>query len=251
MSVSPGQTPRWITKVLYFNGKDSYVEIPEPSYIAGARKLSIVAWVNPFKDYSGGWDVVTEGWNDDWSIMYGWDRIYGKISFTDNTAATLDLGFHGYTPRTWGMLFFGWDIDAGIIKGYNSWTGNWPSTTVDPSKQPRNRVNVIRIGYYNSPLLGYIAAVYIYTRLLSDSEVKQIYDNPMNPPKDGLVIWLAPDSIDCNRNIWYDKSGNNNNGKIHNATCVELISRVPWGLIMLGIGAAVGVGVLAYVLSRR
>ncbi|WP_223211967.1 LamG domain-containing protein [Thermococcus henrietii] len=50
--------------------------------------------------------------------------------------------------------------------------------------------------------------VYVYSKLLSEQEIQQIYDNPWNPPTDGLAAWYAPDSVDTANNVWKDKLGN-------------------------------------------
>lgn len=63
---------------------------------------------------------------------------------------------------------------------------------------------------------GYIARM--WNRPLSNSEVQQIYADPLNPPQDGLVLWYAPDSVDTAQNKWLDKSGNGNDGQIYGAT---------------------------------
>jgi len=64
--------------------------------------------------------------------------------------------------------------------------------------------------------------VLIYNRALSDTEIQQIYNDPLSPPTDGLVLWLAPDSVDTANDIWTDKSGNGNDGTIVGASYVPL-----------------------------
>jgi hypothetical protein len=211
-------------KAAYFNGSNAYVVVPEPSSVVGARKLSVVVWVNPLGDYTSLWDAINEDWNGDWAIKYGWNHLYGRLWFTDGTCTSLDFGKYGYVPGTWGMLFFGWDIDAGLIKGFNSWTGKTTTTTVDPSKQPRNAFYKIYIGGIDNYLLGYMSQVLIYSRLLSDSEIQQIYNYLYNPITNGLVLWLDGDSLDCTNGKWWDKSGFGNHGTLYNVQCVDVVS---------------------------
>ena len=82
--------------------------------------------------------------------------------------------------------------------------------------------NVVRIGnqYYSNayPTNGTIYEVLIYNRALSDSEIQQIYQDPLHPPTSGLVLFYAPDSVDTASNVWHDKSGNGNDGSIVGAT---------------------------------
>jgi len=56
-----------------------------------------------------------------------------------------------------------------------------------------------------------------YNRVLSEDEIQQIYNDPDHPPTDGLVLWLAPDSIDYANGVWRDKSGNGNDAVIYGA----------------------------------
>ncbi len=72
------------------------------------------------------------------------------------------------------------------------------------------------------PFEGRIYLVLIYNRALSDEEIKQIYNDPLNPPTDGLILFYAPDSVDTVNGKWLDKSGNGNDGTIYGATYVPL-----------------------------
>ena len=229
MPLSARRVHKQFKHAMYFDGVDDYVSIAEPSYVAGSRKLTIVAWVNPLEPYTDSWDVVSEGWDDDWAIMYSWEHLYGRLLFTDGTYVILDLGWHGYTPNTWGYVVFGWDIDAGIVFGFNGWLNYKATASVNPSKTPRNIADVIIIGSCDCPLNGYIAQVLVYSRALSDSEIQQNYNCPDNPVRNGLVLWLKADpqyvkDIDGDGRLeLLDLSGNGNHGKIYGATLVQLI----------------------------
>lgn len=65
---------------------------------------------------------------------------------------------------------------------------------------------------------GIIYLVLVYNRQLSDEEIQQIYNDPLNPPTSGLVVWYAPDSVDPGNGLWKDKSGNGNDGTLVGAT---------------------------------
>jgi len=69
---------------------------------------------------------------------------------------------------------------------------------------------------------GTVYEVLIYNRALSASEIQAIYQDPLNPPTTGLVLWYAPDSVDPSTNTWKDLSGNGNDGSISGATYVPL-----------------------------
>jgi hypothetical protein len=234
---------------LYFNGENSYAVIsPQPPQLAGAKVGSVMAWVYPMLPYdingnSTFWDVVGKGWNGDWELMYGWDRIYFDIWYTDNTRTILDLGFHGYTPNTWGFLAVVWDIPSGVIYGYNSWTNQWPSTTVETTKAPRNTVNVVDIGTEGvNWFKGYIYEVLIYDRALTRDEILYNYNHSDNPVKDGLIVWLKADPSTVRGNTWIDLSGYGNNATLYNTQLIQLAPSIPWFWVGVGAVTAVAVG---------
>ena len=66
-----------------------------------------------------------------------------------------------------------------------------------------------------------VVAVYIYNRKLSDSEIQAIYENPLNPPKDGIVAGYTPYSLDTS-GVWHDISGNG-----YDLTAVGTVEYVP------------------------
>jgi len=72
-------------------------------------------------------------------------------------------------------------------------------------------------------LKGKIYLVLIYERALTDEEVQAIYEDPLNPPTSGLAVFYAPDSLDTVNKLWFDKSGQGNDGTIvGNPSYVEL-----------------------------
>ena len=46
----------------------------------------------------------------------------------------------------------------------------------------------------------------LYSRPLSDSEIRQIYENPNDPPLDGLVLWFDPYSYDPASGRWLNRA---------------------------------------------
>ncbi|MCD6131815.1 MAG: LamG domain-containing protein [Candidatus Hydrothermae bacterium] len=74
---------------------------------------------------------------------------------------------------------------------------------------------------------GLIYMVHVYDDALTDSEIKYLYYNPFDPPRqDNLVLWLTSGSIDPVAGKWYDLSGNGNHGTIYGAQLVELEEEV-------------------------
>jgi hypothetical protein len=70
----------------------------------------------------------------------------------------------------------------------------------------------------NSYAKHYNHGVYGYNRLLSDSEVYQIYDDPLNPPRDGLMLWYPLN--ECEGDTVHDWSGYGNHGVRYGAEWV-------------------------------
>lgn len=91
------------------------------------------------------------------------------------------------------------------------------STTEDMSFL--GNLDVLRVSWRADKYLdGKVLFVMLYNRALSDEEIQQIYENPNNPPRTGLILWYAPDSVDVVSGVWKDKSGLGNDGKIMGAT---------------------------------
>ena len=51
-----------------------------------------------------------------------------------------------------------------------------------------------------------IYALLVYTRALNSSEIREIYENPENPPLDGLVLWYGPYSYDPSTGKWLNRA---------------------------------------------
>jgi hypothetical protein len=95
--------------------------------------------------------------------------------------------------------------------------GNLTSTTVAAQigrgEQTNTNIN---------PFFGYISQVLIYSRVLSSTEIAQLYQNPANPPTSGLVLWLTADprylyDLDWDGYVdWIDLSGSGNHATLYN-----------------------------------
>jgi len=75
-------------------------------------------------------------------------------------------------------------------------------------------------GVENLPVDYYV--ILVYNRAISDAEIQQIYQNPLNPPTNGLVLEYLPSSVDTLNNVWKDLSGQGNDGTISGASYVPL-----------------------------
>jgi len=127
------------------------------------------------------------------------------------------LQWHHVFARYWisGGYLYGETILNGVSKEIYSLSGNaWFPAAFD------------RIGT-NSPwgvttwFNGLIALARIYSRTLTNDEIQWNINNPDNPVRNGLVLWLTPSSIIGN--TWYDLSGNNNHGTLYNGVTKFLV----------------------------
>jgi len=69
-------------------------------------------------------------------------------------------------------------------------------------------------------LRGFISLTLVYDRILSASEARHDYLNPMSPVTDGLVLWLKME--EGSGNIVHDYSGYGNDGTIYGASWTEI-----------------------------
>ena len=127
------------------------------------------------------------------------------------------------TNYKWFHLAIRWSLANGIIEGFVN--GSNVGNATAPNRPYSNPA--YWIGHIDSYHIGYIAQVLIYNRSLSDSEITLNYNNPDNPVRDDLILWLQADpayvkDIDGDGILeWIDLSGNGNYGKIYGAWLVQ------------------------------
>jgi len=129
-----------------------------------------------------------------------------------------------------------WNHFAIVLNG--SWLGGYLNgalrsyrNDVPISSTITNTTNfyIARPPFSGYRMIGYIHSIHVYTRPLTDKEVSWNYNNPGNPVRDGLVLWLQADpqyvkDIDGDGILeWIDLSGFGNHGKIYGAKLVEVI----------------------------
>jgi len=104
-------------------------------------------------------------------------------------------------------------VDAEMVGEETTQTGNITGTA-----------NVVYVGGYS----GYysdvdLLAVYKWNRMLTDTEIQQLYQNPDNPPKDRLVLWLP--FTEGMGVIAKDFSDNDNHGRLYRCKWVNQARR--------------------------
>jgi len=225
-------------RALRFDGVDDYVMVTLPIPIDLVANNGLTA-ILIFKDnrWSGGESYlsVISSSGDSIILIHSlpWTGGLLKCEYRSLTGwPNVDI----ISNTSW----FGRSIFVGVTMGIDWIVGNvYRKVYVDGNyvvsdtrdSLPRGSdVQGIYIGatgptFWNSDSYAY--AVLIYNAVLTDSEMKYLYYNPFDPPRqDNLVLWLTPGSIDPVAGKWYDLSGNGNHGTIYGAQLVELEEEV-------------------------
>ena len=248
-------SPTFTNYAMYFNGTDSYVVVPN---FNGSDNMTFVVWLfdasTPNERKYG--NAIID-WGDPWNtnglgvlIDYGYGGNTYRVITSNNQFSDYAIPL-SYTLNKWGMIALS---ISNTDKKWIAYADAVPTFTKDITGfQPANGQNLY-IGevppgvLYEAPngghWHGYIAQILIYNRALSQAEIERLYATPTNPIKDGLVLWLQADPSTVKGNVWFDKSGNNNNGVIFNAQLVPLSPTVPQiPLFWIGVGAITAVAV--------
>jgi len=210
--------PRRVFRGLRFDGIDDGITVPSSDLlnIQAGNKISIVMFAR-FR-YAGRTCVVIDKRTDRYA-NYNWE-------YSSNT---MFMRVHANGAYYIVSVPFEFDVDSMftmVLNGstlYGYLNDELKSTRSVPYSSGSNTVTLYIFEGRGEVFqtVGTLYALMIYSRALSDSEVKYIYNNPHNPPQDGLVLWLAPGSIDPINGKWWDLSPYGNHGTIYGATVVE------------------------------
>jgi hypothetical protein len=219
---------------MFFDGVDDYVNVGRGESVNIVYSITVEAWMMflrlPSLDRFSG--VLGKTYFDykGYNIQTG--PRTGKLRFTIGTGSTW-LNAESNTVFNIGVFYHVVGLfDGSALRLYtNTVLDGSPvsySGTIaqDPAKD-------LVIGMVPDGTTKFVNAliplVRIYSRALSESEIRFNYSNPGTPIRNGLVLWLQahPDNI---RDIdgdgvleWLDLSGYGNHGKIYGARLVELI----------------------------
>jgi hypothetical protein len=229
MPLSPARILRTFRYVIYFDGVDDYVLLPN---IPFAGEVTLGAW---FWDIS----ILTDYWGTVFSWRYDINNYFilnhyhitGRQKWTVILQRIIHQILSSTTiPNRWVYATGVYSTSQGFSKLY--WDSALQSSvTFTPFTQPALTSTSVQIGRFETTYYfnGYIAQVLLYSRALPESEIRFNYSNPDNPIRNGLVLWLRahPDyikDIDGDGLLeWLDLSGYGNHGKIYGASLVELI----------------------------
>jgi hypothetical protein len=229
MPLSPARVLRQFRYALYFDGVDDRVDLG--SGLTLVTDFTVLVWVS-IVTHRGSWTGVAGNtiWTDrNWWIILGPAGSYNirvGVVFTGGSAG----GFVD-TPGAGTWVHVGLSKSGNVVKGYYNGVlrGTWAGSG-DYKLDARVKVGVgARNGDGYAPSNVMVSQFQFYSRPLADSEILWNYNNPDNPIRNGLVLWLQahPDyvkDIDGDGLLeWLDLSGYSNHGKIYGATIVKLI----------------------------
>jgi len=259
MSQSSIKAPPFVRYVVYFNGQNASAVVP-PNPVFYGSQLTVVAWFaiisNP-RSWAGivtispytteNWWMVT-GASPNCSVDIGASFTGGKRGINPPPTACGEV--HQYALRLSGNELSAF-MDGRL---YQTVTGEGQYHTF-------YTVVPLTIGARPHPPSSFsnvaVWQVLVYNRALSDSEIAQLYSNPTNPIRDGLVLWLQADPAYIQGSTWIDLSGNGNNATLYNVQLVQLvtpsptISPTPWLWVGVGIAAVVAMGAGLYVAHKK
>jgi hypothetical protein len=241
----PGiKAPPFVRYVVYFNGQNAYAEVmPNPVFYN--NPLTVIAWFAIINNPSSWAGIVTISpyTSENWWMVTG---------PSPNCSVDIGAAFTGgkrdiYLPPTacgevhqYALRLSGNELSAFMDgKLYQTVTGEGEYHTF-------YTVLPLTIGARPHPpnLFSNVAVwqVLVYNRALSDAEIAQLYSNPTNPIRDGLVLWLQADPAYIHGNTWVDLSGHGNNATLYNTQLIQLAPSIPWFWVGVGTATAVAVG---------
>jgi hypothetical protein len=251
MPLSPRRVLRQFRYAMSFDGVDDYVVIPLTVY--GWPGITMQEWLYPYHPKANAewtkFTMIGDIWVDKPSMYYFTNNRYDYTLLRyffiarrpDGTDRPYNFSIYDYR-NMWVNVACRFSLAdrvfAGYVNGARVYTATVPSTEAtilewnpDTATRPwMYRRLVLGANVWGTENMKMMQGnILVYSRSLSDSEITWNYNNPDNPIRDGLVLWLRahPDYI---KDIdgdgvpeWLDLSGYDNHGKIYGARLVELI----------------------------
>jgi hypothetical protein len=229
MPLAPRRVFKQFKYAMYFDGIDDLVYIRDnPSLRSRVFTVFIYAYITV--------------WNrDQQGLFYKTGRAPGYAMFFEiNAPAYGHRVRHQMRDMSTNVRYdysvecprFAWFSTALTYNGVeaisylNASVMNIGRVSIDMSKN-NNPISIGQPLGNSNPIL--IFMVQYYTRALTQNEIRQNHNNPLNPDRNGLVLWLNADpqyvkDIDGDGvPEWIDLSGFGNHGKIYGATLVQLV----------------------------
>jgi hypothetical protein len=229
MPLSAKRVLRTFRYAMYFDGIDDYVLNAGFNWSVLQGGYTIVLWLNAV-DRDG--HIVRHYITPQGYYYIAYSSAYKRLSVLSRSTDTNELyiadqSTYKNQPNVFNYAVLTWDTALGC------WYANGvPDRCVSDLRTGKG---IAYTGFYigrpyGAPwYCGYIFQLLIYSRVLSGSEIAWNYNNPDNPVRNGLVLWLQAHpayikDIDGDGVLeWIDLSGFNNHGKIYGAQLVELV----------------------------
>ena len=200
--------------VLFFDGIDDYVDCGNDSSLNLTDAMTVVVDMCPrswgggdfgriiSKDYATGYDLFIDGGNKGLGTYFG-----GTLYHSSSNCLELD-------KKQQAILTFDRTLPSAQIKFYVDavFVGSATRTTAIPTNTEKlyigNREALDRAFY------GSIDGIWIYNRVLSDTEINDFYHYGTIPTAGMVAGWPMNEK---SGSVVYDQSGNENHGTIHGA----------------------------------
>jgi hypothetical protein len=211
---------RYPLYALSFDGVDDYVRVPNSPSLHPSSAVSVEAWIKTSVNQSSAW-IVTKYYSAGFG-EYLLGVVAGALRFTvviGGSSVNYNPTFNYYDGR-WHHVVGVYDgsylrvyADGVQLPGSLAKTGSIDSTTYDVVVGSGHGA----AGYFWS---GLVALPKIYNRALSLAEIQRNMRNPLNPVRDGLVLFLP--MLEGVGTSVRDFSGYGNNGTIYGAVWRDL-----------------------------
>jgi len=220
-----------LNKAMYFDGMNAYISIPDSPSLNPRTSITIALWVYQARRNPYDWTflVAKAGWGS-YHIISEDRWPSNQVGFTVRVRGTdYRLRISKAIGSYWSFLAFTYDGFTGEQKTYfNGYIDTSASRT--PGFIDTVAGSLYITGAKSYYFCGYMAQILIYKdRVLNEQEIRSLMNNPNNPIRDSLVLWLDARACDTSKNICYDLSGNNNHGTMYNVQIVTLSNPVRVG----------------------
>ena len=201
-----------------FDGTDDYIEVlnsPSLKSIETNQQLTVTSWVNIY-DWYQGWNIfsVLDKYKPSngggWCVeLYrtGYNIPGSGLGFSSDIVHT--GSFYSINFKTWYFIAISYDVNKNHIKFYINGLLTYTATYSQPISDTEN--GPLYIGYSPTGSVEYsdglIDDIRIYNRVLTDDEIKTIY-NGNSTCRSCPSITLGKDTTICNGNSLIINAGN-------------------------------------------
>ena len=248
MSQPSIKAPPFVRYVVYFNGQNAAAVVPPNPAFYGSQ-LTVVAWFAIISN-PGSWlgVVSTSVYTiDNWWVITGRGGVCqagAGVAYTNGNVGDMYPLVNCGEVHQYAFTINGNDFTMYFDGNrYRSFTGSGdlkfnPRIPLVIGGRPHGPFPVPPYDFSNVA----VWQVLVYNRALSDVEIAQLYSNPTNPIREGLVLWLQADPAYIKGSTWLDLSGNNNNATLYNTQLIQLAPSIPWFWVGVGAATAIAVG---------